>query len=212
MADACNAGDCAAPLGTELEVNRIRLLKKAAGITLAAKGRFTADPSINPSASGATIEFRALGGGLLYSATIGPDSIKRGAAKGRYRFAVSKVQSAFLGNGITRLDFRIKGSTWLTTLKAETPLLRDAFLEPTVTWMIRIGDTCVRRINMLCAQEPTASICSLKRTDPPSSYSPGSISTQPFVVLTQVDLLRKPSSPIWIWNAMSASVAFDKSP
>ncbi len=39
LADACQQGDCAAAEGAELEVNRVKLMNKAAGVKLTAKGR-----------------------------------------------------------------------------------------------------------------------------------------------------------------------------
>jgi hypothetical protein len=159
LADACSQGDCSAPEGIDIEVNRVRFMHKSADVKLAAKGRFYADPSIDPSATGATVEFRTPDGAVLYSSTIAPNRIKKGSDGGRYRFAVTSAQSKFLGNGVVRLDFRVKGDLWLVTLKAETPLLIDAFNEPTVTWGLRLGEACVRRMDMPCDQTSKLSVC-----------------------------------------------------
>ncbi len=159
LADACSQGDCSAPEGIDIEVNRIKLMRKHDDVKLAAKGRFYADPSIDPSETGAIVAFHASDGALLYSSGIAAQSITKGADGNRYRFAVSAAKSQLLGNGVVRLDLRVKGDLWLVTLKAQTPLLMDAFLEPTVTWSLRMGATCTRRMDMSCDQNGKLSVC-----------------------------------------------------
>ena len=160
LADACAQGDCAAAEGAELEVNRVKLMNKAAGVKLAAKGRFDADPSIDPSATGAVLELRSTDGVVLYSAAIEGNLFKVGASGGRFRFAVPRVQAAYLSNGVERLDFLVKGSSWRVTVRAATPLLMDALEETPLTWMLRLGSaSCARRLDMECKQKTTLSIC-----------------------------------------------------
>jgi hypothetical protein len=160
LIDACNAGDCTAPGGIELAVDRVRLQNKAAGIMLAAKASFAAEGPIDPDLTGATVELRTPDGALLYTATIEAERIKRGADANRFRFAAPKLRSASSSeNGVTRLDFRLKRDVWHVTLKAETPLLFDAFLEPTTTWVVRLGNTCARRQEVICDQSELRSVC-----------------------------------------------------
>jgi hypothetical protein len=158
LAAACAQGDCSAEAGIELEVNRVRLVKKAAGITLAAKGRFVTDGAIDPAATGAEIELRAIDGTLVFRSIILPSRI-RSRTSGRYRFQSTRAESAELENGITRLDFRGKGDRWTVTLKGETPALEAASVEPTLTWLIRLGDTCTRQIDMACDQSNDKAVC-----------------------------------------------------
>jgi hypothetical protein len=83
-----------------------------------------------------------------------------GSSGGRYRFATSRSEADTQSNGITRFDFRVKGSTWLVSVKAETELLMDAIQEPMLTWMVRLGDdSCARRMNMECHEKPSLSVC-----------------------------------------------------
>jgi hypothetical protein len=159
LAAACAEGDCSAGPGTEIEVNRIRFMNKKSGIKLAGKGTFEADPAIDPTTTGAVLQFRAPDGAVLYASEIAAHSIKASSYGGRYRFSATRAESDFLGNGLTRLDFRIKGSTWLVTIKAETPELMDAFLEPTVTWVIWMGSNCVRHMDLMCNQNTDLSVC-----------------------------------------------------
>lgn len=160
LQDGCATGDCTAPAGTPMEVNRVRLINKASGIKLAAKASFEADPSIDPSVTGAVVEFRAIDGTVLYRSVLRPGVMAAGAQRARYRFTASRAQSDADVNGLTRLDLRSKGASWYVTAKAETGLLFDTFLEPTVTMMIRFGDeACARRVHMACSQTPALSVC-----------------------------------------------------
>ena len=159
LADACAQGDCAAESGIEIDVNRIRLMKKSSDIKLAAKGRMVTDQSIDPDLRGADIQLRAIDGTIVYRSIIAPSAI-RARSDGRFRFTATRAQSADLENGVTRLDFRGKGNAWTITLKAETPALEDAAIEPTLTWMIRLGDAaCLRHVDMACDQSNERAVC-----------------------------------------------------
>lgn len=159
LADACAQGDCAASPGGEIEVDRIRFQRAKSGIKLASKGRFTADPLLDPSLTGAIVELQTADGVVLYSSSIAASSIKARASGRRYRFTARPSESDPLENGLTHLDFRIRGSTWVVTAKAATPDLMAAFLEPTITWMVRLGPTCVRRLDVPCRPKSELSIC-----------------------------------------------------
>lgn len=160
LADACAEGDCSAPAGTDIEFNRIRFMNKASGIKLAAKGSFEADPAIDLSAIRVVLEFRAVDGTVLYTSTLLPGMIRAGAQRGRFRYAASRAQSDFYSQGMTRLDFRVKGTRWLVTAKAETAALMDTFIEPTISVMLRLGDeACMRRVAVPCSQNATLSVC-----------------------------------------------------
>ncbi len=159
LASACAQGDCSAPDGAEIEINRIRLLSKRSGIKLAIKGSFIADPGTDPTQTGAILEMRTPEGTVVYASQVAAQSIKAGSSGGRYRFVASRAESDFLGNGLTRLDLRIKGDVWLMTVKAETPALLDAFVEPTLTLVIKLGTSCARRMDMPCSQTSTLSLC-----------------------------------------------------
>jgi hypothetical protein len=158
LADSCAQGDCSAPPGEEIEVNRVRLMKKAAGIKLAAKASFFSD-SMDPSVTGVEIAFLAPDGAEVYSAIIPSYLIHSGSSPGRYRFTTTRAQSDPMENGISRLDFRLRGGMWSVTLKGDTPNLEDAFLEPSLTWVMRMGGYCARRLYMECRQTSSKSVC-----------------------------------------------------
>jgi hypothetical protein len=134
-------------------------MRKASGVKLAAKGVFVPEAGSDPSETGATIQFVAADGAVLYSSDIAASSFKSKPG-GRYRFSASRAQSELLSNGITRFDIRTKhGNEWHITLKAETPLLEETFLESSITWMIRVGSDCARRRSMTCEPGNERSNC-----------------------------------------------------
>ena len=156
LADACAEGDCTAEAGTSLELNRVRFMNKKAGIKLAAKGSFEADPTLDLSATRVVLEFRAVDGTVLYTSTLLPGMLRAGAQGGRFRYSATRAQSDFYSQGMTRLDLRVKGTRWFVTAKAETAALMDTFLEPTISMTLRLGDAaCVRRIAVPCSQSAT---------------------------------------------------------
>jgi hypothetical protein len=159
LAEACAAGDCQAPAGTELTVGRLRMQRKASGVKLAAKSMFIPAAGSDPTASGATIQILAPDGTVLYASDIAASSFKVRTG-GRFRFSATRAQSELLSNGITRFDIRTKRiNEWHITLKAETPLLDEAFFESSLTWMIRVGSDCARRRSMTCEPGETRSSC-----------------------------------------------------
>lgn len=159
LADACAAGDCQAAPGTELDVGRLRMMRKASVVKLAAKSMYLPAPGADPSTSGATIQILAPDGTVLYASDIAPGSFKVRPG-GRYRFAASRTQAELISNGVTRFDIRTKRENeWHVTLKAETPLLDDAFFESSLTWMIRVGSDCARRRNMMCDTGEARTAC-----------------------------------------------------
>jgi hypothetical protein len=160
LADACAEGDCTAPAGTDIEFNRIRFMNKKSGIKLAAKGSFEADPTIDISTTRVVLEFRAIDGTVLYTSTLLPGIVRASAQDGRFRYTATRAQSDFYSMGMTRFDLRVKGTRWYVTAKAETSALMDAFLEPTISVMLRLGDeACMRRVAVPCSQSSTLSVC-----------------------------------------------------
>lgn len=159
LADACAIGDCSGGPGKEITVNRVRLLNKASGIKLAAKGTFYLDAPADPTVSGVEIRLMAPDGTELFKSIVPSSEVHAGSQPGRYRFAATRAQSEVLQNGVTRVDFRVKGPRWSMTLKAETLALADAMAEPTLTWVVRMGTTCARHLHMECNQSAAKSVC-----------------------------------------------------
>ncbi|MCC6765483.1 MAG: hypothetical protein IT293_12560 [Deltaproteobacteria bacterium] len=159
LADACAAGDCSAPEGLDIEISRVKFMKKAETIKLVGRGRFELDAAVDPSQTGALVEIRNAAGAALYAAAIDASLLHAGAASGRYRYTASRAEAAQQSNGLTRLDFRVKGPRWLVTLMADAPTLAEAAEDPEVTVMLRLGDNCLRHIDLPCTAKPHLSVC-----------------------------------------------------
>lgn len=160
LADACAAGDCSAPAGIPMEFSRVKLLERTSGVKLVAKGRFTLEAPVDPSITGAVIEMHTADGALVYSATIPSYLIRTGASTGRYRYAASRSNVELQGNGIDRLDFRVKSSKWRVTIMAESPNLADAVVESSLTVSLRLGsDQCFREMDIPCLHKNALSVC-----------------------------------------------------
>jgi hypothetical protein len=158
LADACAQGECTASPGEEIAIDRMRFKQAKSSVKLAAKGRFIADPSIDLSLTGAVVELQTADGIVIYSSSIAAPSFTGVSAK-RYHFTARRSQSDPLWNGLKRLDFKIKGLRWRVTTKAETPALATAFLEPSITLVIRLGTACVRRLDLPCQAKFALAIC-----------------------------------------------------
>lgn len=159
LADACAHGDCSAGPGTEIAVKQMLFRQGRSRVKLAARGTFPADRSLDPTLTGVVVELHGPDGVVLFASSItGPD-IKAAASGRQYRFVARRTKSDPLANGLKRLELRRKGSTWRVSAKAETAELADAFLEPTLTWVIRLGTTCVRRLDIACEQGARRALC-----------------------------------------------------
>lgn len=160
LADACSAGDCSAPEGAEVDVKRVKMTKGSSGIKLAAKAAFLLDGTTNPAVTGVEFAFLAADGTELFRSVVPAESFREGASPGRYRFAGARAELGPEENGVFRIDFRVKKDRWLLTLKAETTTLEDAFAEPTLSVMLRLGGSaCVRHRYMACKQTASKSVC-----------------------------------------------------
>jgi hypothetical protein len=160
LAAACAEGDCTAGPGTNIDRALVQFRERASDVKATVKGRFSGDPSVDPSVTGAVVELRAADGAILYSGAIAGSAFTRSKTGQRYRFAARGAEPDPLWNGIVSLDLRAKKSSiWLVTAKAATPELASAFIEPTLTWAIRLGDTCARHMDASCTQSARASNC-----------------------------------------------------
>jgi hypothetical protein len=157
----CVAGSCDGSGGgaaaTDVALNRLRFTTRATGVKLSLKGKFETDAAVDPTASGAVIELRSPDGSVLYSASIGPESFTANAVGNRFHFDGADADPAW--NGLTRMDLRLTGSGWIVTAQGKSAALADASLEPALTVVVRLGTTCVRRLDAACAQKGTVAMC-----------------------------------------------------
>jgi hypothetical protein len=159
LADACAAGQCPTNGGTELALERMRFTSRRSGVKLSVTGRFPSDAPIDPSSTGATLELRDLAGAVLHSSTVGPDLFKSRGDGNLHRFKVSRAAADDLEMSLRRLDFRLVDASWVVHAQWQAPDLMDAFLEPSLSVVVRVGDACVRRMNATCDQRSARSSC-----------------------------------------------------
>lgn len=159
VAEACAEGQCPTSTGTELELVRMRFTSRRSGIDLSVRGRFPSGATVDPSTTGATIELQGPDGLVLHSSSVGPDMFESDPSGEHHRFAVSRGAADDLEMSLRRLELRRVAATWVVNAKLNAPDLVDAFLEPTLSVMLRFGDTCARRVNATCDRRTRASVC-----------------------------------------------------
>lgn len=159
LADACASGQCPTTEGAELALERMRFRSRRRGVELSMRGRFPADAPVDPAATGATVELRGADGLVLHSSIVGGDMFESDPNGEHHRFAVSRAAAADLEMDLRRLELRRAEGDWVVNVEMNAPDLMDAFLEPTLSVMLRLGETCARRIDATCEQRPSRSTC-----------------------------------------------------
>lgn len=159
LADACASGECPTASGTELALERMRFRSRRRGVELSMRGRFPAAAAVDPVTTGATVEIRGPAGRVLHSSTVGGDLFESDPNGEHHRFAVSRSAAADLEMGLRRLELRRAEGEWVVSVQMNAPDLMGAFLEPTLSVMLRLGETCARRVNAVCDQRTNASVC-----------------------------------------------------
>jgi len=156
---ACAAGDCMAPPGDELAVSRLKLMGAGDRIKLAARGSFTPSGPFDPTVTGALLEFRSAAGDLLYQAFIAASGFRVGDNGGRFRFKAGRDEGAAVA-GLRILDLRRQQGAWLVTAMARGAGLASVRAASGLSWVLRFGDTCVRRMDTQCAAlTSSVSVC-----------------------------------------------------
>jgi hypothetical protein len=137
----------------------MRFTSRRSGVNLSVRGRFPAGAPVDPSTTGATIELRGPDGVVLHSSSVGPDLFESDPRGEHHRFAVSRGAADDLEMSLRRLDLRLVDASWVVNAQLKAPDLMEAFREPTMTVMVRLGDTCARHVDATCKQRPTRSTC-----------------------------------------------------
>ena len=155
----CGSTSGADALASEVVLDRLRFTTRAAGVKLSLKGKFATDAMLDLASTGAIFELRGPDGAVLYSASVGGASFTAAANGGRFRFHGTGQDADPAWNGLATLDFRQSGSRWIVTARAKSDALTEASQEPALTMVMRLGTTCLRRVDAECAQEATTAIC-----------------------------------------------------
>jgi len=161
---ACRAGECGTSSGSDgasaaVELDRLRFRSRDAGVALSIKGRFVSAAPVDPATTGVVVELRTADGVTLHAASVAAAAFKPSASGRRFHFAAAGAEADPGWHGLQRLDFRQRGGRWIVTAQLETPELVVASLEPTITVVLRIGTTCVRRLDAQCVQSASRSTC-----------------------------------------------------
>jgi hypothetical protein len=161
LADACAAGDCSAAPGGDVTIHRMTFIVRDDTTKLSLRGSFAADADIDPSTSGAIVELRAADGALLHASAVAPESFTASPSGRRFQFGAGSDDDAEAGdeNGLDRLIIRRNDDRWLVFAQLASPELRDAAESSALSVVVRIGGTCVRRLEATCERSDTHAIC-----------------------------------------------------
>jgi hypothetical protein len=159
LADACAAGDCSATPGGDVVIKRMRFTHRADTSKLSLKGTFASAASVDPAASGVILELRTADGALLHASAVAPESFTASPSGRRFHFATRSEEPDPVWNGLEQLDVRRRDDGWLVSAQLRGPELRDVAAESALTLVIRLGDTCVRRLDAACKHSEVRAIC-----------------------------------------------------
>ncbi len=147
---ACVAGTCTAgSLSSGLVSTRVRLHVCHRKGALSVRGIFSADPTLDPRVTGATLEIADESGAILYRASVpgeGFTVFDRGAG---FRYVTGR-RTARAFNGLRVLNLHRSDRDFRVTARAESAELRIAIGEPTLHATLRFGDNCARDLALAC--------------------------------------------------------------
>ncbi|HEY2387112.1 MAG TPA: hypothetical protein VGK30_09135 [Candidatus Binatia bacterium] len=147
---SCVSGACTrSERAAGLYATRVHLGVRRREGALAVHGLFSADPALDPRATGATIEIADESGAILYFASV-PGSGFTTYDFGRgFRYTTSR--SAALGsNGLRILNLHRSNRAFRVTARAESADLRVALGEPALHATVRFGGSCARDLGLTC--------------------------------------------------------------
>ena len=155
QAGFCLAGTCvrsstASPDHT-FRVDRFVFRLRGRLHRLHAHGSFVASSPLDPTTTGASINVGAPGG-VVYSASVpaGAFVAKRQGDSVRY---VARHGLRRAAPGLKRLVLAEQGGTMDVMLTLGGPLLAGLAGQPSLTWTVRVGEECVRHLDLLCGAQ-----------------------------------------------------------
>jgi len=155
----CLAGTCVPPGGSStaspdhtFSVDRFVFRLGGRPRRLHAHGSFVVTNPLDPTTTGASIDVGAAGG-IVYSASVpaGAFVAKRQGDIVRY---VARHGRRGAAPGFTRLVFEEQGGRMDVTLTLGGPLLAGLAGQSSLTWVVRLGEECVRDLNLQCGGYP----------------------------------------------------------
>lgn len=148
---ACVAGRCTANTAGagQLASTRVRLAVRRRAGTVAVHGVFSADPTLDPRATGATLELADETGALFYYARIPGAGFTMFDQGNGFRYVTSR-SAARAVNGFRVLNLRRSDRNFRVTARAESGDLRAGLARPALHATLRFGDTCARDLGLAC--------------------------------------------------------------
>jgi len=151
---ACESSATALP-GRRLGVRRFTLRADR----LVATGEFDAAGAVDPTLTGVTLEVSAPDGRLLYRATVAAARFVASRTRRAFRYvAPHRAPAPAEANGLTRLVVQRGRSRVHVAAVVTSAALAAAGREPTVRWMLRLGDLCARELALDCTAEPGSAV------------------------------------------------------
>ena len=148
---ACAAGACTASAldAAQLVSTRVHLgLRRHEG-ALSVHGAFSADPALDPRATGATLQLADETGSLLYHASVPGEAFTVVDWGNAFRYRISR-REARAGNGLSVLYLFRSGGRFRVRARAETSDLRTALAQADLRATLRFGSTCTRDLGLVC--------------------------------------------------------------
>jgi hypothetical protein len=144
-------GSSTAPPDHPLSVDRFVFRLRGRHHRLHAHGSFVASDPLDPTTTGASINVGAAGG-ILYSASVpaGAFVAKRRGDVVRY---VARHGRRGAARGLKKLVLEEQGGRMDVTLSLGGPLLAGLAGQPSLTWVVRLGEECVRDLDLLCGAQ-----------------------------------------------------------
>jgi len=146
----CVAGRCGTGNGIDIEPRIIRLSPLRMKGKLAAIGMVRPTGTVDPTATGATLELADATGAVLYRAAIPAAAVR--ATDGGTRFLYVDSHAGPSRGSIRRLEIRRHGDAWLVSVRAVAREFLAAMHEPSLTWVLHLGEECARRLDLQCAR------------------------------------------------------------
>jgi hypothetical protein len=122
---------------------------------LVAQGAFAPASLVDPTASGATVELRAQEDGrLLYRATVPGWAFHPDRSRTSFHYVGPRAAMVPGAEGLKRLGLRFDGTTTTVKLRAVVSGSVSRSAPARLAWMVRVGEQCVRNVDLRCTARP----------------------------------------------------------
>ena len=158
QASFCLAGTCVRPLASSeapadhiLSVDTFVFKLRGRPRVLLAHGSFLASTPPDPTSTGASVDVAAAGG-MVYSASVPGRAFVAKHRGGIVRY-VARHGRRRGAAGLKRLVLEWQDGKMDVTLRVTGALLAGLAGQPSLTWTVRLGEECVRDLDLLCGTQ-----------------------------------------------------------